>query len=110
MTKKADLTAPALSTVFMGLGQIFVLKQYIKGILFFLFELVVLLNTNTIIKAIKGLITLGGKPHLPVAERDNSTFMMLDGLIAVVVIIIIVIVYIQHYRCQKNRQIVCQNR
>jgi arabinogalactan oligomer/maltooligosaccharide transport system permease protein len=95
MTKKADLTAPVLSTVFMGLGQIIVLKQYIKGILFFLFELVVLLNTNTIIKAIKGLITLGDpKPHLPVAERDNSTFMMLDGLIAVVVIIIIVIVYI----------------
>ena len=95
MTKKADLTAPVLSSVFMGLGQILVLKQYIKGLLFSLFEIVVLLNANTIIKAIKGLITLGEpKPHLPVAQRDNSTFMMLDGLIAVVVIIIIAVIYI----------------
>ncbi len=95
MRKKADLTAPILSSIFMGFGQIFVLKQYIKGIIFSIFELIVLFNSNTIIKAIKGLITLGDpKPNLPVIERDNSTFMMLDGLIAAVVIIIIAIIYI----------------
>ena len=95
MKKRSDLTAPILSAIFMGLGQIIVLKQYIKGILLALIEVLVLLNTGTIVKAIEGLITLGEpKPHLPVVERDNSTFMMLDGLIAVVVVIIIAIIYL----------------
>lgn len=99
MKKRSDLIAPVLSAIFMGLGQIVVLKQYIKGIILALVEVIVLFNSRTIAKVIHGLITLGEpKPHLPVAQRDHSIFMMLDGLIAVVVLIIIAIIYIYNIR------------
>lgn len=95
MKKKAGLTAPLASALFMGLGHIIVLKQYIKGILFALIEVILLINSSKIINGIKGLITLGEpKPHLPVAERDNSTFMMLEGLLTIVVLIIFFVIYI----------------
>lgn len=95
MTKKASITAPVASALFMGLGHIAVLKQYVKGIIFAIIEVIVLLNTSTIFKALKGLITLGEQRNdLPVAQRDNSTWMMLDGLIACVVVVIIMIIYI----------------
>jgi len=99
MKKRSDLTAPILSAVFMGLGQIVVLKQYIKGIIFALVEVITLLSSRRIARAIEGLITLGDpKPNLPIAQRDNSTFMMLDGLIAIVVVIIIALIYIYNIR------------
>jgi arabinogalactan oligomer/maltooligosaccharide transport system permease protein len=95
MTKKPSLAAPIGSALFMGLGHIAVLKQYVKGIIFAIFEIIVLINASKIVTAIKGLITLGEqKNHLPVAQRDNSTWMMLDGLIACVVLVIIIIVYV----------------
>ncbi|NLU53205.1 MAG: sugar ABC transporter permease [Clostridiaceae bacterium] len=95
MKKNLGTSAPIASAVFMGLGHILFLKQYIKGILFSALEIIVLLNSGIFAKAIHGLISLGEpKPHLPVAQRDNSTFMMLDGLIAVVFLIIFFLIYI----------------
>ncbi len=95
MTKRASISAPIASALFMGLGHIAVLKQYVKGIIFAIFEIIVLFNASTIFKAIKGLITLGEqKNNLPVAQRDNSTWMMLDGLIACVVLVGIISIYI----------------
>ncbi len=103
MKKNTSLIAPIASALFMGLGHIVVLKQYIKGILFALFEVIVLMNSSTLYKGIKGLITLGDpKPNLPVVQRDNSTFMMLEGLITVVVLIIIAIIYIFNIIDAKN--------
>lgn len=95
MTKKLKISAPIASALFMGLGQIAVLKQYVKGVIFALFEIIVLLNSSAIFNGIKGLITLGDpKNNLPVAQRDNSTWMMLDGLIACVVLVIVIALYI----------------
>lgn len=79
----------------MGLGQIAVLRQYAKGILLALVEAVVLLNGNRIYTALKGLITLGDpKPGVAVKLRDNSTFMMLDGLIVLVIVAFFLGLYI----------------
>jgi arabinogalactan oligomer/maltooligosaccharide transport system permease protein len=103
MRKKASLSAPIASALFMGLGQIVVLKQYVKGFLFSIFEIFVLSNSSKIFNKIMGLITLGEpKPDLPVAERDNSTFMMLEGLIIVVIAIIIAIIYIYNIVDARN--------
>ena len=94
MKKNIGISAPIASAIFMGLGHILFLKQYVKGFLFAAFEAIVLFNAGTIAKALKGLITLGDpKPDLPIVQRDNSTFMMLDGLIAAVVFIIILLIY-----------------
>lgn len=95
MKKNIGTSAPIASAIFMGLGHILFLKQYVKGFLFAAFEAIVLFNAGTIAKALKGLITLGDpKPDLPIVQRDNSTFMMLDGLIAAVVLIIVLLIYI----------------
>ncbi|HOQ75547.1 MAG TPA: hypothetical protein PK369_03120, partial [Thermoclostridium sp.] len=94
MRKKAAVYTPAASAFFMGLGQIVVLKQYLKGALLAVLEIVFLLNAGTLFKAVRGLITLGDpRPDLPVRLRDNSTFMMLDGLMALVVVIFFIIFY-----------------
>lgn len=94
MRKNAAVLAPVASALFMGLGQIVVLKQYLKGALLAVLELIFLLNVNPLFKGIRGLITLGdARPDLPVRLRDNSTFMMLDGLIAAVIVIFFVIFY-----------------
>ena len=94
MIRNAAVYAPAASALFMGLGQTIVLKQYLKGALLAVLEIAFLLNANTLFKAVRGLITLGdSRPDLPVRLRDNSTFMMLDGLIAVVIVVFFIIFY-----------------
>ncbi|NLW02037.1 MAG: sugar ABC transporter permease [Clostridiaceae bacterium] len=94
MRRNAAVYAPAASALFMGLGQTIVLKQYLKGALLAVLEIAFLLNANTLFKAVRGLITLGdSRPDLPVRLRDNSTFMMLDGLIAVVIVVFFIIFY-----------------
>ncbi len=95
MRKHASITAPIASTLFMGLGQIAVLRQFAKGILMALVEVAVLFNISKIAMAIKGLVTLGDpKPNVPVKLRDNSTFMMLDGLIVLVILCFFIGLYI----------------
>lgn len=103
MKKKAGTTAPVASALFMGLGHILILNQPVKGFLFAIVEVILLLNISKVFSGIKGLITLGEpKPHLPVAERDNSTFMMLEGLIVLVVLIIFFIIYIVNIIDARN--------
>lgn len=95
MRKNAGITAPIASSIFMGLGQIIVLKQYIKGLMFFILEVFVLINSNKIFQGIKGLITLGEpQPNLPVKDRDHSVFMMLDGLVIIFLVFIFILLYI----------------
>ncbi|MCX7772438.1 MAG: sugar ABC transporter permease, partial [Clostridia bacterium] len=96
MKKNASITAPIASLLFMGLGQIAILRQYVKGILFAIVEILVLLNFDKIFKGIKGFITLGvqAKPGTPMPQRDHSIFMMLDGLIVIVIVVIIAILYV----------------
>lgn len=82
------------SILFMGLGHIIYLKQYIKGAIYAAIEVVFLIMLPKIIKEISGAITLGTpKPQLPIKLRDNSIFMLIDGVMMAAVVILFFIVY-----------------
>ncbi|MFB5067827.1 MAG: carbohydrate ABC transporter permease [Candidatus Wallacebacter cryptica] len=83
------------SILFMGLGHILFLKQYIKGLFYAAVEVVFLVFLPKIITALGNLQTLGvPQPHLPIRERDNSIFMLIDGVVACAVIAIFISIYI----------------
>ncbi len=83
------------SALFMGMGQIFVQKQYIKGAFFAAIELLFLVFLPTICHKIANLISLGEpKPQLPVMQRDNSIFMMIEGIVVVVLLLVFIVIYI----------------
>lgn len=82
------------SVLFMGLAHLLFLKQYIKGAVFALTEIVVLALSPMIVRAIAGIITLGApKPDLPIFERDNSMFMLIDGITVLTVVFIFFLLY-----------------
>ncbi|MFA5657727.1 MAG: sugar ABC transporter permease [Oscillospiraceae bacterium] len=83
------------SVLFMGLGHIVFLKQYVKGLLFALTEILVLVFSSKIVRTIINLITMGEpKPDLPIKQRDNSIFMLIDGIMILAVLAVFIILYI----------------
>lgn len=89
--KKIQRTA----CLFMGLSHILYLKDYVKGILFALIEVISICLIPFFAQKIHDLITLGTPhPELPVTMRDNSVFMMIDGIMILAVIAMIITVYI----------------
>ncbi|ACZ31171.1 Fructose-bisphosphate aldolase [Xylanimonas cellulosilytica DSM 15894] len=83
-----------LSLLFMGLAHVTVLRDRVKGIAFMLVELVFLVTLPTTLRMIGGLITLGeAQPHLPIRERPNSLFMMIDGVMVLAVVAIFAAAY-----------------
>ncbi len=86
-----------MSALMMGLGQAYN-KYFLKGFLFFIVELLFVLNIGKIIQRILGLITLGDKPqqmvNFKVVQGDHSIFMMVDGSISLIILIIFIGVYI----------------
>lgn len=83
------------SILFMGLSHILYLKQYFKGIAFALIEVIALLFSPSIVQAILNLITLGDPhPELPILQRDNSLFMLIDGFMTLAIIFVFVILYV----------------
>ncbi len=103
-----------LSTLFMGLGQLYH-RQYIKGILLALTELYVLIFwTNSFIYGMWGLFTLGTNPQIRKHGRivqlgDHSIFLMISGIIFLLMLAILVIIYILNvrdaYKTGKQREI-----
>jgi len=100
-------SAPILSGVFMGAGQLFILKQYIRGAFFSLVELIMLFFTifekgtftpnfkGPVVMGLHNLITLGDEhPELPIKLRDHSIFMMITGLMTVIVVAIFICLYV----------------
>jgi len=84
------------SVLFMGLGHIIDLKEYVKGILFAIVEVIGILSIPMLVEKINGLITLGSEqPNIPIKERSNSIFMLFDGIIAIVFVALFVIIYYQ---------------
>lgn len=94
--------------LYMGLSHIIFLKQYVKGILFFLIESLFLFfalfqvhstglylsGNGPLIQAIKNMVTLGGdQSDLPVREREHAMFLLNDGLLAIVLIIVFLMLY-----------------
>ncbi|QAY71818.1 sugar ABC transporter permease [Xylanimonas protaetiae] len=83
-----------LSLLFMGLAHVTVLRERVKGIAFMLVELVFLVTLPTTVRLIGGLVTLGeAQPHLPIRERPNSLFMMIDGVMVLTVVAIFAAAY-----------------
>jgi arabinogalactan oligomer/maltooligosaccharide transport system permease protein len=77
----------AASLIFMGLGHIIFLKQYLKGILLALIEAAMLILSPRIVTVLFHLITLGEpKPDLPIRQRDNSMFMLIDGVMILAIL------------------------
>lgn len=83
------------SIVFMGLSHIIYFKQYIKGALFALLEVIMLACSPFIVQKIIDMITLGEPhPELAVKERDNSIFMLIDGVMIIAIIAFFIIIYV----------------
>ncbi|GBF10636.1 sugar ABC transporter permease [Tepidibacillus sp. HK-1] len=87
-----------LSVLFMGLGQIYN-KQYTKGIMYALLELYVLIFwSNSFIRGMWGIYTLGETPQQRVRGRivvqgDHSIFLMIEGIIFLIVLLLFIGVY-----------------
>lgn len=83
------------SLLFMGLGHIIYLKQYVKGLFFAAVEITFLAFLPKIFVALENLITLGEPaPHLPIRERPHSMFMLIDGVVVLVLVFVFIGVYI----------------
>ena len=90
----AKRTICITAALFMGLAHIVHLKQYVKGAIYALIEVVFILFIPNIVGKIHDLITLGDfQPDLPVRERDNSMFMLIDGVLVVVIVLFFLVVY-----------------
>lgn len=78
------------SCIFMGLGHILYLKQYIKGILFALVEVLMLIASPKLLNMLKDMIEISRwYPKI-----RPATFRLVDGILAIFVIAIFVIAYI----------------
>lgn len=90
--------------VFMGLSHLLYLKEYLKGALYALVELVfIALLPNVIIKKLVELITLGSpQPDVAVKNRDNSIFMLIDGILVLAIIAIFVAAYVISVRSAEK--------
>ena len=92
-----------LSILFMGLGHIAALSQLAKGILFALCEVVFIVFLPRIINSLAGLITLGTpQPELDILERDNSIFMLMDGIMTIAIICLFAALYYISVRSALN--------
>ena len=97
--KKVTISA----SCFMGLAHLLYLKDYIKGVFFALTEIIFLIFSPAIVKKIIGLITLGTpQPNLPIKQRDNSVFMLIDGILILALVAIFVVVYVLSVRSAKS--------
>lgn len=80
--------------LFMGLGHILYLKQYLKGFLFALIEVLILIFSPAIVKKIANMITLGTPmPNVSIKLRDNSIFMLIDGIMICAILFIFIAAY-----------------
>ncbi len=83
-----------LAWLFMGLAHLTVLKQYVQGALFAAVEVLFLISLPTVVTNLGNLISLGEpRLDLPVRDRPNSLFMLVDGVITLAVIGAFVAVY-----------------
>ncbi len=88
--KKIKITA----SFFMGLSHLLYLHDYVKGVFFSLCEIIFIVLIPNIFNKLYGLITLGSPhPELPIKQRDNSIFMLIDGILVLSLIAIFIIIY-----------------
>jgi arabinogalactan oligomer/maltooligosaccharide transport system permease protein len=89
--KKVMCTA----SCFMGLAHLLYLKEYLKGALFAAVEVVFLCFSPAIVRKIVNLVTLGSpQPDIAVKLRDNSIFMLIDGILILALVAMFVATYV----------------
>ena len=107
-SKKVKVTA----SCFMGLAHVIYLKNYIKGLLFALIEFIFFAFIPTIVVKLVNLVTLGDpQPNIPIKQRDNSMFMLIDGVLVIAVIAIFVVAYILSVKsAEKDYKEYCRKK
>lgn len=105
LRKKEVKSSMLMSALMMGLGQVYN-KYFLKGIFFFLIEILFITNLGKILTKLKGLITLGDTPQkmmgFKVVQGDHSIFMMVDGAIALILTLIFIGIYLLNIYDAKN--------
>lgn len=91
------------ASCFMGLAHILYLKDYLKGLFFAFCEIVFLFFSPMMLQKIIDLVTLGSPhPELPIKQRDNSIFMLIDGILVLALIAIFIVVYYLSIKSARN--------
>ena len=103
-TDKSDLRKIRTSaSLFMGLAHLLYLKDYLKGILFALCEVAFICFLPFAFGNLFDLVTLGTPhPGIPIKLRDNSLFMMIDGILTLTIIAVFVVVYVLSVRSAES--------
>jgi len=97
--KKIKVTA----SCFMGLAHLLYLKDFVKGALFALCEILFIVLLPTTVSKLIGMVTLGTPhPELPVKQRDNSIFMLIDGILFIAILVVFVIVYLMNIKSAEK--------
>ncbi len=106
--KKVHVTA----CCFMGLSHLVYLHDYIKGIFFSLCEVLFIAFSPAILRKLIDMVTLGTPhPELPIKQRDNSIFMLIDGILVLSIIALCVIAYILSVKsADKEYKDYCRKR
>lgn len=90
-SKKVKTTAAC----FMGLSHLIYLKDYVKGAFFALTEIIFLIFSPSIVSKLVDLVTLGEpQPNIPLKQRTNSIFMLIDGILVIAIIVVFAAIYI----------------
>ncbi|WP_342565271.1 ABC transporter permease subunit [Paenibacillus sp. FSL R7-0345] len=98
--------AAILSTVFMGLGQIYN-RQFIKGLIFLAVEALGLIYMiNNLGRALWGIVTLGDSPSrlekvngiAKMVAGDHSIFIMIESLITLLFFVILLFAWVTNIR------------
>ncbi|MFP4978799.1 ABC transporter permease subunit [Paenibacillus sp. CN-4] len=98
--------AAILSTLFMGLGQIYN-RQFIKGIIFLAVEAVsVYYFINNLGRALWGIATLGDAPSAlrkingvtKMVQGDHSIFILIQSLITLLVLLVFLVAFIMNIK------------
>ena len=84
-SKKKVLIA---SCIFMGLGHILYLKQFVKGIVLAAIEVIFLLSSKTVLQMLNDMI------HLSNGYERLATFRLIDGIIALCILVLFVMIYV----------------
>lgn len=101
--KSAEKKIKIFASCFMGLSHLLFLKDYVKGIFFALCEIVFIGFIPSIVRKLIDLVTLGSPhPELPIKMRDNSIFMLIDGILVLAVIAVFVAVYYMSVKSAEN--------
>lgn len=101
--KSAEKKIKIFASCFMGLSHLLFLKDYVKGIFFALCEIVFIGFIPSIVRKLIDLVTLGSPhPELPIKMRDNSIFMLIDGILILAVIVVFVAVYYMSVKSAEN--------